>query len=195
MLRALSIALVGLAVAAAANCGGSSSPNHTDGGTKKDGSGKPVDAPPDVGSYDFGCAGSAACTLDKVCCTMPNGSATTFGCEAPASCPTGDQITCDGPSECSGSTPVCCGVDVPDGTGTAPNCGLTSLGTSCSSAANCATHLSNNCTDTTKVQLCHTSTDCTDSTDNKCCTFTSGAASLTFCIDSLTAQLGHGVCH
>jgi hypothetical protein len=173
-----------LAIALAA-CGGSSSSPDA----------KRADArPPDAAHYDFGCAAGSACETTQVCCTMP-GSATTFACVAPASCSASDQITCDGPDECGASAPVCCGVDVPDGTGQYPQCGIRSLGTSCTTASACQTHLGQSCTDTSRVQLCHVAADCTDPTNNMCCTFASGSASLTFCIDGTTASLGGATCH
>ena len=147
-----------------------------------------------AGHYDFGCGSASACTLDKVCCSMP-GATTTFGCVAQASCAAADKLECDGPDECSGTTPVCCGVYAGDGTGTYPTCGIATLGTSCTSAAACPTHLESTCSDTTKVQLCHVSAECTDATNNKCCTFTSGATMLSFCIDATTASLGGGTCN
>ncbi|HTR53420.1 MAG TPA: hypothetical protein VMJ10_22155 [Kofleriaceae bacterium] len=165
----------------AAACGSSSS--GTDAGGKND-----------AALYPFGCAGSAACTTADVCCAMP-GATTTFGCVATASCTVADQITCDGPEACGSAAPVCCGVETPDGTGTYPQCGLASLGTSCTTASACATHFGATCSDTSKVQLCHVKADCTDATDNLCCTFTSGGASLTFCIDATTAGLGGATCH
>jgi hypothetical protein len=82
-----------------------------------------------------------------------------------------------------------------NGTGTYPECGIATLGTSCTTKAACPTHIGNSCTDTTKVQLCQAKSDCTDATNNQCCTFESGAASLTFCIDATTAALGGGTCH
>jgi hypothetical protein len=163
-------------------CG--SSNGSTDGNSKQ----------PDAAHYAFGCGTGSACTLDDVCCSMP-GPSTTFGCVAPAACQMADQITCDGPDKCGGTTPVCCGVYAGNGTGSYPQCGIATLGTSCTSAAQCPTHLESTCSDTTKVQLCHASADCTDSTNNKCCTFTSNGASLSFCIDSVTAGLGGATCN
>src|SRR5450432_804513 len=183
----------------ATSCGGPSSPGQMDGMGSGSGSGSGSnnhhDAAVDVGVYDFGCGGNTACPLDKVCCAMPSASTTTFGCVAEAACPAPDKIACDGPDECGGTTPVCCGVDVPNGTGTFPQCNATSVGTSCTSGAACPTHLANSCTDTTKVQICHVDAECTDGNNTSCCTFTSGGAELTFCIDALTASLGGGVCH
>jgi hypothetical protein len=150
--------------------------------------------PPDAALFDFGCGGNTACQTNQVCCAMP-GATTTFACVDPASCASGDSISCDGPDECGGATPVCCGVDVPNGTGSFPSCHIKSLGTSCTSAAACPTHLGSSCSDTTKVQICHVSAECTDPQNNMCCTFTSGGAMLTFCIDATTASLGGGVCH
>jgi hypothetical protein len=187
-------------VMTAASCGGSSSGGtHEDAAkdaVKLDGSAAhPIDASVDVGEFDFGCGGDTACPLDKVCCAMP-GPPFTFGCVAPATCQAADKIACDGPDECVGTnTPVCCGVDVPNGTGSFPQCGTTSVGTSCTTAAACPTHIGGTCSDTTKVEICHVSSECTDQTNNKCCTFMSGGATLTFCTDSLTAQVGGGVCH
>ena len=176
-----------LAIAIVAACGGSSSPSKIDA--------RAADArSPDVAMYDFGCGGNTACTVDKVCCAMP-GATTTFACMAPAACPQADQISCDGPDECGGATPTCCGVYAGNGTGTYPQCGVATLGTSCTATASCPTHLETSCTDTTKVQLCHIKADCTDATNNQCCTFTSNGAALTFCIDSFTASAGGAVCH
>src|SRR5262249_52109004 len=129
MIRTLCVAIA----VVVAGCG-SSGPQKTDGGTKMDG--KQMDAPVDayVGMFDFGCGGGPDCPLNQVCCTHP-GPPLSFSCVAPASCPTADQIICDGPDECGGSTPVCCGVNTPDGTGSFPNCGVTSIGDSCTSAA------------------------------------------------------------
>jgi hypothetical protein len=178
-----------------AGCG-SSDPSKTDSNMMKDGMGSGSGhGSADAGLFDFGCGGNTACTLDKVCCSMP-AATTTFACVAPASCTMADQINCDGPDECGGSTPVCCGVYAGNGTGSVPNCGIATLGTSCTSAAQCPTHLESNCSDTTKVHICHVTAECAgDPTNNKCCTFTSGAASLSFCIDSFTASLGGGVCN
>ncbi len=174
-------------VLAAAACGGSSSGTKTDSAVARDGKS-------DAGTYDFGCGAGSACSLDTVCCAMP-GPTTTFSCVATASCPDADQIHCDGPDECGGATPNCCGVYMADGTGTYPQCGIATLGTSCTSAAACPTHLGTSCTATSKVTLCHVKADCTDATNNECCTFVSGAASLTFCIDSTTAAFGQATCH
>jgi hypothetical protein len=178
---------IAIAVALAlAACGGS-----TSSGTGDSGSGSAQhDAPQ---AYNFGCAGGSACDMPMVCCFAPATSA--FSCEASTSCAMADQIACDGPEDCSGSTPVCCGVDVPDGSGSYPKCTPTSLGATCTSAADCSTHLGTSCSDTTTVQLCQVMSDCHDPTDNECCTFTSGSASLTFCIDSGTASLGGATCH
>ena len=66
-----------------------------------------------------------------------------------------DQITCDGPEDCSGATPVCCGVDVGNGQGTFPTCGATSVGAYCTSANNCKTAIAQSCSATQKVQFCH----------------------------------------
>jgi hypothetical protein len=178
-----------LVIVVVAACGSSTSSGGDD--AAGDSTQQHKDAPT---YYPFGCAGGSACTTSDVCCAMP-GATTTFGCVATASCPTADQITCDGPGGCSGSTPVCCGVDVPNGTGSFPQCNITSVGTSCTSMNACPTHLGQSCTDTTKVQLCHVSADCHDATNNKCCTFTSNMASLTFCIDQNTANLGGATCH
>jgi hypothetical protein len=180
--------ILGWGIAAVAACSGSSSGPPADSGSGKH------DAPVDVSLDDFGCAGGSACASTDVCCAMP-GNPFTFACVAQATCPMSQQINCDGPDECGGATPICCGVDVPDGTGTYPQCNAASVGTSCTSAAACPTHLGQTCTDTTKVQICHVAAECTDATNNKCCTFVSGAASLTFCIDSFTAQVGGATCH
>jgi len=122
--------------------------------------------------------------------------ATAFACVAPASCPSGDQLNCDGPDECAGtSTPVCCGVDVDNGTGQYPSCGVSSIGTSCKTSAECPTHLATSCTDTTTVVLCHEKADCSDPNNPVCCTFTEKTATITFCIDQNTANAAGATCH
>jgi len=172
-----------------ASCGGSSTQIDAPAG----GDGPKHDAPSaDVGSFDFGCGGTTACTLNKVCCFGPPSS---FSCVDPGSCAAADKIACDGPDECGGGTPVCCGVDVPDGTGSYPQCNPASLGTSCTAAAACPTHLGQSCSDTTKVRLCHVAAECTEPGNDQCCTFMSSGASLTFCIDGTTAALAGAPCH
>jgi hypothetical protein len=182
-----------MVVAVAAGCGGSpSTGSKLDSGTKRDGSGSAMGSA-DAALYDFGCGGNTACALDTVCCAMP-GPTTTFSCVAPASCPAADKIVCDGPDECGGANPICCGVYAGDGTGNYPQCGIASLGTSCTTASACPTHLESTCSDTTKVTICHVKADCTDASYPECCTFTSGGAMLTFCIDSFTASVGGATC-
>ncbi len=173
-------------------CGGSTStttPPKTDAPRTGSDSSHPVD----VGNYDFGCGGNTACPLNKVCCAMP-GPSTTVGCVDASSCPQVDQITCDGPDECGGSTPTCCGVYMGDGTGNYPSCGIATLGTSCTATSACPTHLETSCSDTTKVQICHVNADCKDAQENLCCTFTSNGAMISFCTDSFTASAAGATC-
>jgi len=144
--------------------------------------------------YDFGCGSGAGCKLTEVCCATP-GANVTFACVAPGSCSDANKVTCDGPDECSGATPVCCGVETTNGIGTYPQCQPAALGTSCTTAANCNTHLGTSCNDTSRVVICHTPSDCNDATNNQCCTFNVNGASITFCIDSTTATLGGAQCH
>src|SRR5437879_372086 len=99
-----------LFVIAATGCGGTSG-GPQDATGQHDGSASHLDASIDGSVDDFGCGGNTACPTAQDCCSMP-GATTTFSCVAPASCPMGDHIICDGPDECGGATPVCCGVDV-----------------------------------------------------------------------------------
>lgn len=171
-----------------------STSGSSSGGLQGD-SGNPGFGGPDAGTYDFGCGGNTACSLSQVCCAHP-GTTTTYTCDPIASCPGNDQVTCDGPDECGGSTPICCGVDKPTGTGVYPNCQPAAVGTSCTSAAACPTHIATNCTDTSTVVLCHLPADCkADPAHPKCCTFAASGASLTFCTDAVTAGLGGATCH
>jgi hypothetical protein len=182
-------------LAMAAACG-SSHNAPTDSPSKRDAAVTP-DTPVtkmDASVYDFECDDSSPCSTSMVCCTQPN-QTPPFACLAPASCPTSDQITCAGPADCAAapSTPICCGTDVPDGTGEYPNCGITSIGTTCVAATACPTALPSTCAATTMVTLCHVAGDCMDSSYPDCCTFKSGSASLTFCVDSQLAAFG--TCH
>ena len=187
--------ILAAAVAAAAACGGGTSGSNPPGDGSGSGSGvkdaRPIDAAP---LQDFGCGGNTACDTAHVCCVTP-GSSISFACTAPASCPANDQITCDGPDECGGGTPVCCGVDVPDGTGNYPQCGVRSLSTTCTTENACQTNLGQSCSETSKVQICHVSSECHDPQNPECCTFSSGGASISFCIDSTTASLAGATCH
>src|SRR5690349_7095221 len=137
--------ILAAAVAAAAACGGGTSGSNPPGDGSGSGSGvkdaRPIDAAP---LQDFGCGGNTACDT------------------APASCPASDQITCDGPDECGGGTPVCCGVDMPDGTGNYPQCGVRSLSTTCTTENACQTNLGQSCNATSRVQICHVSSECHD---------------------------------
>jgi hypothetical protein len=187
-------AIAALTAAYAVACGGGSS-SGPDAFQKRD-------AP---AVYPFACGSGSACASPNVCCSTPAAGAITFSCEDNTTCPLNDQLACDGPESCGGPTPVCCGKDVPDGTGTYPDCTPETLGASCTSVAACPTHIGSNCGETSTVQLCHTSSDCSsNSTDTECCTFTasgsgtgtgSGSVSLTFCIDKTTAQLEGATCH
>jgi hypothetical protein len=180
--------------ALAAGCGSShnapiDSPTTRDAATTHD-----ATTQQDAGVYDFKCDESSPCSKSMVCCTEPN-QTPAFACVAPASCPTADQITCDGPGDCAAtpSTPACCGTYVPDGTGSFPSCGITSISATCMAASSCPSTISTTCTATTQVTLCDVASDCTDPTYSQCCTFTSGSASLTFCVDSQLAAFG--TCH
>jgi hypothetical protein len=200
MIARSAIGLALVAIVTSAGCGPSSPSGPVDASAPHDGSAGHVDAAHpdsniDSGAvFDFGCGGNTACLTTQVCCAMP-GATTTFACVAPGACSAADKISCDGPDECGGTKPVCCGVDVPDGTGNYPTCGVASLGTSCTSAAACPTNLGQSCSDTTKVQICHINSECTDPNNNQCCTFMSGGAQLTFCTDATTAALGGATCH
>jgi hypothetical protein len=107
----------------------------------------------------------------------------------------GDKLTCDGPDECGGATPLCCGTETTMPGGTFPSCTPIDLGSACSSASSCPTHLGSSCGDTTTIVFCHVSSDCTDPNNNQCCTFSSNGASLTFCTSSSTATIAGATCH
>jgi hypothetical protein len=182
------LALVACLVA----CGGGSSGGGgatVDSGTH-DGPPASIDAP--VGKYDFVCGNTPACFLDKVCCVDPSGPS--FSCVDPTTCNAADKLTCDGPQDCMNGD-VCCGVDVPNGTGTFPTCGQTSISATCMATSACKTAVNQNCNDASKVQLCHTNADCkTESGNDSCCTFAANNASLSFCFDSFQGGLAGGTC-
>jgi len=188
----------GVADAGPAPDGGGGSPDAgpaPDAGPSRDAGARPdagssVDAGPrDAGFYPFPCGTNPACSLTAVCCAAPNGATTTFSCQSPAACPAGDAITCSGPQDCPGA--LCCGLLTPNGNGSFPNCQAASLGVTCQ--ASCPTQLASNCSTASRVVLCNVGADCTDSNYSNCCTFSQNGASLTFCVDGLTA-LG-GSCH
>ena len=154
--------------------------------------GNPGNGDAQAGTYDFPCGNKPDCLLTQVCCINP-ASMDPFSCVPLGMCPAGDSLNCDGPDECGGATPNCCGTETSTGSGS--NCTPGTLGSACSSAASCPTHLASGCPSTTTVVFCHDSPDCTDPTDNKCCTFTSGNVALTFCTDATTATIAGATCH
>jgi len=101
-------------------------------------------------------------------------------------------LACTSPVGCGTGTPICCGTVVLNG-GTPPNCTASSITSSCK--AQCASAFVSNCSGTETVQLCAQGSDCTDPTYDKCCTFTSGNESLTFCATQSMANLSGATCH
>jgi hypothetical protein len=82
----------------------------------------------------------------------------------------GDGGNCKQPSDC-GSGKVCCGT-VKTGPGTAPNCPLESITTTC--VDRCVTKLSGGCNSETVASLCVAKSDCAGSSNSECCTFRPG---------------------
>lgn len=101
-------------------------------------------------------------------------------------------LACTSPAGCGGSTTLCCGTVVLNG-GSPPNCTASSVTSQCS--AQCASAFVSNCSGTETVQLCAQGPDCKDPTYDKCCTFTSGNQSLTFCATDSMATFAGATCH
>ncbi len=101
-------------------------------------------------------------------------------------------LACTSPAGCEGgATPLCCGTVVLNG-GSPPSCTTTSVTSAC--AAQCTTAFVSNCNGTETVQLCAQGPDCNDPTYDKCCTFTSGNESLTFCTSQSIATGAGATC-
>ena len=220
----LVVALLASAASAASACSSSSSPSSvlvdsgvadshsaTDSGAPPPTDSGPVDSghpadtatTPEAGgedsgggpTFDFTCGNKPACLLTQICCIDPT-SMDPFSCVAPGACPAGDTLNCDGPDECVGTaTPVCCATETTNKGGSYPSCTPGALGSKCTTASSCPTHLFTSCTDTTTVTICHEGADCMDPNNNQCCTFMSGTAQITFCTDSTTATLAGATCH
>jgi hypothetical protein len=79
--------------------------------------------------------GAMVCSSSQVCCVSYNGATCSSGGCSGGSLP----VRCDGPEDCGGGTPVCCG-DI-------------SSGTSCVASGSCASSY-------TGGVVCHTSADC-----------------------------------
>jgi hypothetical protein len=79
--------------------------------------------------------GSATCYSPQVCCV----GATSSSCTAANSCTAGLPVRCDGPEDCGGGTPVCCG--------------QLSSGTSCVATGSCSSGMSGGV-------VCHVTADC-----------------------------------
>jgi hypothetical protein len=79
--------------------------------------------------------GAAVCYSPQICCQSYSGGT----CTLPSACTQGLPVACDGPEDCGGTTPVCCGQ-------------LTS-GTSCVGSGSCSSGM-------TGGVVCHTTADC-----------------------------------
>ena len=135
--------------------------------------------------------GAAACTGSDVCCAIVSDGGATPSCLA--SCPAGTAIACDGPEDCTnGAAKYCCGT-LQTSAGTPPSCPILGVSTEC--RATCTTNIALQCPGTTTLRQCHKTADCADDPQNdKCCTFTSGGQSSTFCTSALAASTGGGQC-
>jgi hypothetical protein len=101
---------------------------------------------------------------------------------------------CSGPKECSTSADVCCGT-IPVTGGKVPNCTTGTVTVVCKAAAQCPTQLGGaTCSGTQIVRLCEKPADCTETGAPKCCTFSEGSGSLSFCANGIVAAIGGGVC-
>jgi hypothetical protein len=103
---------------------------------------------------------------------------------------------CSSPSDCTtaGSGDVCC-AHIPVTGGTVPNCTTGALTVACSAAAQCPTQLGQiTCSGTEVVRLCSQAADCTETGAPKCCTFTQGTGSISFCANAIVAAVAKATC-
>jgi hypothetical protein len=95
-------------------------------------------------------------------------------------------LTCQSPADCADGGPtICCGSLVA-GAGNPPNCPINSLTSAC--AASCTTSIKLTCNATSTVRACAQNADCTEASYGKCCTFSDGVNTATFCASVAYAQ-------
>jgi len=108
------------------------------------------------------------------------------------SCATDDTIGCTEPSNCSGSTPDCCGtakLDGMDAGETFPHCYVGSLTTSC--VAKCVSKIQVSCMATETLHVCAAASDCASDTANpNCCP----VAGYHVCVSNILKALGTLTC-
>lgn len=146
------------------------------------------------GGFDGGSDGAVTncptnpCPGSQVCCA----NLTTDTSVCAESCPADDTIGCTGPSDCSGSTPDCCGTDTLDGMDAGekfPHCYNGSLTTSC--VAKCVSAITVSCTATETLHVCAAKSDCAADTANpNCCP----VAGYHVCVSNLLKALGQLTC-
>lgn len=101
-------------------------------------------------------------------------------------------LTCQSPADCGdGGASICCG-SLETGSGQPPNCPIKSLTSKC--ASSCTTSITLTCNSTSTVRACAKNADCTEPTYGKCCTFTDGNSSVTFCSSAGLALAAGAVC-
>jgi hypothetical protein len=93
---------------------------------------------------------------------------------------------CMKPTDCMNNN-VCCGTLV-TGAGQPPNCPISSYGTKCTAANQCATNIPFTCSSTGTVRACSSSADCTEAQYGQCCTFMQNMQSASFCVNQVIAQ-------
>jgi hypothetical protein len=170
------------------------SDSGSDGGTEASvdaGSDSAPDAAPDAGDRQGpACRASDGgiyrCNSGEHCCAnaMTQASSCATACRPDAGTFPVDCAGATGDGQC-GSL-LCCGTLVLDG-GTVPNCGASSLTTSC--ATMCTDNppgTFSNCMGMYTIRLCNATADCANDTARPmCCRF--GASPVYWCVDTITA--------
>jgi len=140
----------------------------------------------DAATTAAGCP-ATPCGPGEACCVDPTNH--TMACAT--SCAVADTLSCLQPSDCSGSTPICCATEVRDG-GTPPHCTAASVSSRCTTAASCPSTIALNCTTPAVVPLCATGADCAAGT--KCCQLPVSGHPFHACINSSIASIGTLTC-
>ena len=99
-------------------------------------------------------------------------------------CPPGDiDVVCDGPEDCGGASPYCCG-KLSVGPGAPPACPVQKVSSACE--AMCMTNLAPMCDMTARVRACQRQADCaTDAGSKNCCEFKQGLIVVRMCVNDL----------
>lgn len=161
-----------------------------DGGTEGPDGGDTADAGDADAGFEGVQCGSAVCASGEVCCGEFVDGGAVLSCAFSCGTDAGVVLECDGPEDCSGGTPVCCG-DLTLGPGMPGMCPVQSVSTECTPT--CTSNVPLTCNSQGTIQACHARADCTGSgAYTECCTFAYNGQTTSFCSTQAMSMLALG---